>query len=115
MPLTINDKVQMCYIYLRPIHFECMWYCLFIYLLSLLNLKIDQLTSHILYSINYIASVHISVIKNIPVFRLTNFVVTTTNKIFKLFVIHYSSADTMLTNRIGCLYMCYSVIYNAIA
>ena len=50
------------------------------------------------------------VIKNIPVLRLTNIVVITTNKIFELFVTHYSSADTMLPYRTGVLYMCYSVI-----
>ena len=41
-------------------------------------------------------SVHIQVIKNIPVLRLTNIVVITTDNIFELFVTCYSSADTML-------------------
>ena len=45
--------------------------------------------------------IHIKVMRNIPVFRLINIVVTTTDKIFELFVKCYSSADTMQMYRTG--------------
>ena len=48
--------------------------------------------------------------RNTPVFRLINIVVTTTDKIFELFVKHYSSANAMQTYRTGCPKHKYTII-----